>query len=202
MYLRQYDPVVILGGSFATPRDYWEMRPALEKLTRQPVSIVPVTRLDWALGLTGFGWARILKKLDRTVRRTLAETGAAKVVLVGHSSGGVIGRLYLSPRPFRGRVYAGRDVVCRLITLGSPHLNRRGSAGAGTGTPAPSGDGGMRPGRAWRTRKGRTDSLTFIDAWRLSFISSFRAFWLRRPGPSSRSRARGKPWCRGESGSS
>ena len=121
------DPVVILGGSFATPRDYWEMRPALEKLTRQPVSIVPVTWLDWALGLTGFGWARILKKLDRTVRRTLTETGAPKIVLVGHSSGGVIGRLYLSPRPFRRRVYAGRDVVRCLITLGSPHLNRRGS---------------------------------------------------------------------------
>ena len=121
------DPVVILGGFFATPRDYWEMRPALEKLTRQPVSIVPVTRFDWVLSLTGFGWARILKKLDRTVRRTLAETGAAKVVLIGHSSGGVIGRLYLSSRPFRGRVYAGRDVVICLVTLGSPHVNHRGS---------------------------------------------------------------------------
>jgi len=121
------DPVVILGGFFATPRDYWEMRPALEKLTRQPVSIVPVTRFDWVLSLTGFGWARILRKLDRTVRRTLAEAGAAKVVLVGHSSGGVIGRLYLSPRPFRGRVYAGRDVVSCLVTLGSPHVNHRGS---------------------------------------------------------------------------
>jgi pimeloyl-ACP methyl ester carboxylesterase len=121
------NPVVILGGSFATARDYWEMRPALEKLTRLPVWFVPVTRLDWALGLTGFGWARILRKLDRTVRRTLAATGASKVVLVGHSSGGVIGRVYLSPRPFRGRVYAGRDMVSCLITLGGPHLNRRGS---------------------------------------------------------------------------
>jgi len=121
------DPLVILGGSFATGRDYWEMRPALEKLSRGPVSIVQVTRLDWALSLTGFGWARILKKLDTTVRRALGETGAAKVVLVGHSLGGVIGRLYLSPRPFRGHVYAGRDVVRCLVTLGSPHLNRRGS---------------------------------------------------------------------------
>jgi pimeloyl-ACP methyl ester carboxylesterase len=121
------DPVVILGGFFATPRDYWEMRPALEKLSRAPVSIVPATRFDWALSLTGFGWSRILKKLDRTVRRTLVETGAAKAVLVGHSSGGIIGRLYLSPRPFRGRVYAGRDVVSCLVMLGSPHVNRRGS---------------------------------------------------------------------------
>jgi pimeloyl-ACP methyl ester carboxylesterase len=121
------DPVVILGGFFSTSRDYWEMQPALEKLTRQKVGIVPATRLDWALSVSGFGWARILKKLDRTVRRTLVETGAAKVVLVGHSSGGVIGRLYLSPRSFRGRVYAGRDVVSCLVTLGSPQGNHRGS---------------------------------------------------------------------------
>jgi pimeloyl-ACP methyl ester carboxylesterase len=121
------DPVVILGGFFSTRRDYWEMQPALEKLTGQKVVVVPTTRFDWLLSLRPIGWSRILKKLDRTVRRTLRKTGAAKVVLVGHSTGGVMARLYLSPEPFRGRTYAGVEVVRALVTLGSPHRNDGGS---------------------------------------------------------------------------
>lgn len=123
-------PVVILGGFLATRRNYWEMQPALEKLVRQKVYVVPTTRLDWLLAArTGqFGWGRILKKLDRTVKKVLDRTGAAKVVLVGHSLGGVVGRLYLSPEPFRGRSYAGKDLVRALITLGSPHKNARGKS--------------------------------------------------------------------------
>jgi len=119
-------PVVILGGFLATRRHYWEMQPALEKLVRQKVFVVPTTTLDWLLAYRPFGWGRILKKLDRTVRKVLARTGAGKVVLVGHSLGGVIARVYLSPEPFRGRAYAGKDLVQALITLGSPHRNGRG----------------------------------------------------------------------------
>jgi hypothetical protein len=36
-------------------------------------------------------------------------------------------RLYFSICPFAGRVYRGLDYVNHLITLGSPHYNRRGS---------------------------------------------------------------------------
>jgi pimeloyl-ACP methyl ester carboxylesterase len=123
------DPVVILGGFFSTRRDYWEMQPALEKLTGQKVAVVRTTRLDWFLSLRPAGWTRILKKLDRTVRSTLEKSGADKVVLVGHSTGGVMGRLYLSPEPFRGRSFAGHQVVRALVTLGSPHRNDGGRDG-------------------------------------------------------------------------
>ncbi len=119
-------PVVILGGFLATRRHYWEMQPALEKIVRQKVYVVPTTRLDWLLAYRPFGWGRILKKLDRTVRKVLARTGAEKVVLVGHSLGGVMARIYLSPEPFRGRAYGGKELVRALITLGSPHRNGRG----------------------------------------------------------------------------
>ena len=119
-------PVVIIGGFLATRRHYWEMQPALEKLVRQKVYVVPTTRLDWVLATRPLGWGRILKKLDRTVRKVLARTGAEKVVLVGHSTGGVVGRLYLSPEPFRGRTYDGKKIVRALVTLGSPHRNDRG----------------------------------------------------------------------------
>jgi pimeloyl-ACP methyl ester carboxylesterase len=121
------DPVVILGGFFSTRWTYWEMQPALEKLTRQKVYVVPATRLDWAVSTSAFGWTRILKKLDLTVKTVRLETGAKKVVLIGHSLGGVMARLYLSPKPFCGRAYAGVEVVSSLVTLGSPHRNDRGS---------------------------------------------------------------------------
>jgi pimeloyl-ACP methyl ester carboxylesterase len=122
------EPVVILGGFLSTPRTYWEMQPALEKLAGRTVRIVPVTRPDWALSVWAFGWGRILAKLDRTVRRVLLETGAEEAVIVGHSSGGVVARLYLGPEPFRGRVWDGRRSVRCLVTLGSPNRNYRGSA--------------------------------------------------------------------------
>jgi pimeloyl-ACP methyl ester carboxylesterase len=121
-------PVVIIGGFLATRKHYWEMQPALEKLVRQKVYVVPTTRLDWFLAARPFGWGRILKKLDRTVKKVLARTGADKVILVGHSLGGVVGRLYLSPEPFRGTTYAGKEIVRALVTLGSPHRNARGES--------------------------------------------------------------------------
>jgi hypothetical protein len=39
-----------------------------------------------------------------------------------------LGRLYLSPEPFKGHTYNGLDFVDHLITLGSPHYNFRGAA--------------------------------------------------------------------------
>ena len=38
-----------------------------------------------------------------------------------------MGRLYLSPEPFRGHAFRGLEKVAHLITLGSPHLSIRGA---------------------------------------------------------------------------
>ncbi len=122
------EPVAILGGFMSTPRTYWEMQPALEKLARQEVAVVPTTRLDWLLLRLPLGWSRILNKIERTVSGVLDRTGAGKVILVGHSWGGVIARLYLSPEPFGTHAFGGCEVVKTLVTLGSPHRNRHGSA--------------------------------------------------------------------------
>ena len=74
------------------------------------------------------GWKRILLRVEATVRDAQRRSGGAHpVTLVGHSSGGVLGRLFLSPEPFEGVRFAGLDVVRHLITLGSPHLNVRGA---------------------------------------------------------------------------
>ncbi|MCJ7486549.1 MAG: hypothetical protein MUQ25_10350 [Candidatus Aminicenantes bacterium] len=121
------DPVVIIPGFLLTPGRFREMRVALRALTKAPVRVVPATIGDWAKSISSAGWARILSKLEWTVGSVLEEAKADKVVLVGHSVGGIMGRLYLSPEPFRGHVYDGKKYVRGLITLGSPHQGRRGS---------------------------------------------------------------------------
>jgi len=121
------DPVVVVPGFLLTPGRFREMHRTLRSLGNETVRVVPVTVGDWGMSVFASGWARILAKIERTVESVLETTGAEKVVLVGHSSGGMLGRLYLAPKPFRRHVYDGKRFVRALITLGSPHQARRGS---------------------------------------------------------------------------
>jgi pimeloyl-ACP methyl ester carboxylesterase len=120
-------PVVILGGLFSAPGLYLEMKTTLHELTGQPVFIVDVQPWEWFLAVSKTGWSRILIKLDKMVRRALEQSNTGKVTIVGHSAGGVISRLYLSPKPFQKRAYHGLDYVDQIITLGSPHYNKKGA---------------------------------------------------------------------------
>jgi len=120
-------PIVILGGFLSKSEHYNEMKAALAKITGRSVYTVPVKLCDWLRSISASGWGLILDKLDQIVKTALLDSGVDRVVLVGHSSGGVMGRLYLSPEPFRGRCYAGNESVQALITLGSPNQNRKGS---------------------------------------------------------------------------
>jgi len=106
---------------------YRAMRDQLQGLARAQVHIVPVGLGRWATATTGRGWLRVLKTLDRVVDQALSESGCQAVTLVGHSSGGVMARLFLSPDPFEGHHFAGLKRVRHLITLGSPHHNVRGA---------------------------------------------------------------------------
>jgi pimeloyl-ACP methyl ester carboxylesterase len=71
---------------------------------------------------------RILNRLNETVLNAVKESKTGKVTLIGHSSGGILGRLFLSPEPLKGHSYNGLDYVNMLITLGSPHYNHKGAA--------------------------------------------------------------------------
>ncbi|MGO8739427.1 esterase/lipase family protein [Rhodoblastus sp.] len=82
------------------------------------------------------GIDELADRLDEEVERLLAATGAAKVVLVGHSMGGLIARAYLARR--------GRDRVAALITTGTPHHGSK-LALLGLGRDARQ----MEPGSAW-----------------------------------------------------
>ena len=117
------EPVVVLGGFLSSPGFYREMCGEIRKIRDCPVEIANVWIWDWAAAVSARGWSRILEQQHESVMQAASDSPTEKVVLVGHSAGGVIGRLYLSDQPFRGRTYAGLERVSTLVTLGSPHKN-------------------------------------------------------------------------------
>jgi pimeloyl-ACP methyl ester carboxylesterase len=120
-------PIVIIGGFLSCPAAYRGMRETLVRLSGQPVCVVETFSHDWLFAVAPIGWKRLLDRLQRTALQALSHASTGKVTLVGHSSGGVVGRLYLSPVPFLGVAYRGLEHVDHLITLGSPHHNERGT---------------------------------------------------------------------------
>jgi hypothetical protein len=119
-------PVVIFGGFLSFPSAYEGMRATLETLSGQRGWIVPAYTHEWMTTVVPAGWAWLLRKLDATVRAAARQSATGKVTVIGHSSGGVMARLYLGSKPFEGCVFNGREVMDTLITLGSPHYNYRG----------------------------------------------------------------------------
>jgi len=119
-------PVVIFGGFLSADRIYFALRETLAALTGRHVSVVQTRSLDWLPSVSQYGWATLLRKLDRSVRAAAQISPTGKVTLIGHSAGGVLARLYLSPRPFYGEAFRGYQRVSHLITLGSPHHNQGG----------------------------------------------------------------------------
>ena len=104
---------------------YGGLRDRLARLSEAPVHLVTARSYEWVTVFAPPSWVYLLGKLDRTVRGAASSSSTGKVTLVGHSAGGVLARMYLSPEPFLGRAYAGLERVSHLITLGSPHHNQR-----------------------------------------------------------------------------
>ena len=84
-----------------------------------------MTRGDWLQSNSEKGWKHILNKVRNTVNFALQETKANNVDLIGHSSGGIMLRLFLSNEPFNDEIYNGKSIAENLITLGSPHQAKR-----------------------------------------------------------------------------
>ncbi len=114
-------PIVILGGFLITQEAYRPMVDTLARLSGQPVELVPVGRAEWLLTVWPWGWARLLDRVAAAVERQARASATGRVTLVGHSSGGVMLRLFLDDQPFEGRRWNGRAQADTLVTLGSPH---------------------------------------------------------------------------------
>ncbi|WP_370566631.1 esterase/lipase family protein [Cyanobium sp. LEGE 06143] len=118
-------PIVILGGFLISPQAYEPMRARLEQLSGQPVRLVAVGKPEWLLTVFAFAWARILDRVAGSVAELAAGSPTGRVTLVGHSSGGIMLRLFLDDAPFQGRRYNGKALADTLVMLGSPHTARK-----------------------------------------------------------------------------
>jgi len=120
-------PVVLVAGGFLTmPGWYDGLAASLRERGAAAVLVAPVYPPDWILAA-----ARGLGPITTRVGRSLLEAGTrsaespasrgAPVLYVGHSAGGVMGRLLTSPIPFEGRRMRAAGRIGALVTLGTPN---------------------------------------------------------------------------------
>jgi triacylglycerol esterase/lipase EstA (alpha/beta hydrolase family) len=121
-------PVLLLHG-YGCNSGYWvHLIPMLDRacISHATLDLAPVTgAIDAFVPL-----------VEERVAALLAATGAARVVIVAHSMGGLVARAWLSDH--------GIDRVARVITLGTPHHGTT-LASFGIGANARQ----MRRGGAW-----------------------------------------------------
>ena len=115
------NPIIILGGFLITSEAYNPVKKAIANISGRKVYVVDVTRKDWFKSNSAEGWINILNKVKKMVDFALNENKAKKIDLIGHSSGGIMLRLYLSSEPFKDAIFNGKSITKNLITLGSPH---------------------------------------------------------------------------------
>jgi len=123
-----HQPILVLGGFLIGAEAYAPLVASLERLSGQPVVLVPVSRLDWLLTVFPLGWARLLDRVAPLAAELAGRSRSGKITLVGHSSGGILLRLFLADEPFEGRSYGGRRLADTLVMLGSPHTALKATA--------------------------------------------------------------------------
>ena len=80
------------------PVNYRRLARILADVSGSEVHVVPITPLDWALGRVR-GYGQIVFEVATTVDKALLESDSDKAVLVGHSAGGILARVYVGGDP-------------------------------------------------------------------------------------------------------
>ena len=112
----------------STPRRYRGLAQVLHELSGSEVHVAPITPLDW-LRARFRGHGQLVFEVASTVDRALLESESDRVILVGHSAGGLACRIFVGgDPPYGGRRYSGHRRVSSLITLGTPHLTSGGQS--------------------------------------------------------------------------
>jgi hypothetical protein len=121
-------PVVLLVGGFLTmPGWYRPMVSALLDRGAADVVVSPIYTPDWVL-CAARGLGPVATRAGRALLSASGRSAAspasrgAPILLVGHSAGGMLGRLLTSPVPFEGRRFGAGGRIGALVTLGTPHL--------------------------------------------------------------------------------
>ncbi|HYM83892.1 MAG TPA: hypothetical protein VEY67_07065 [Candidatus Dormibacteraeota bacterium] len=121
------EPVVlILGGFLTSPPLYVALARRLRRRGAAEVLIGRAWTPDWVLAASrGLGplVTRAGRGLVRAGERAATSPRArgAPVLVVGHSAGGLLGRLLTSPVPYAGRQLGAAARIGALVTLGTPH---------------------------------------------------------------------------------
>ena len=130
-------PVVLVAPGFLTmPAWYDDLAASLRRRGAADVVVAPVYAPDWILAA-----ARGLGPITTRVGRALLDacsrsaecpaSRGAPVLYVGHSAGGLIGRLLTSPAPFEGRTLNAAGRIGALVTLGTPNATTPIERGGG-----------------------------------------------------------------------
>lgn len=123
-------PLLLVHG-YECNRGFWRWQRA--RLERAGRTVATLNLEPVFASIDGYG-----EQIHRRIEEVCAATGAAQVVLVGHSMGGLAARAYLRAH--------GAARVARLVTLGAPHHGSR-LAAIGIGINARQ----MECGSAWLT---------------------------------------------------
>jgi pimeloyl-ACP methyl ester carboxylesterase len=120
--IRDERPAVLLvPGFLGSPPMYGRMAERLLARGAASVSVAPVWTPDWLLSsVVGFG--PMVRRLSRAVARTYRQAGRRRLLVVGHSAGGLLARLATSPAPYQGHRAGVADACGALVTLGTPHV--------------------------------------------------------------------------------
>lgn len=115
------EPIVLIGGFGSHWTDYRPAARMLANISRRRVFIAGITRVTWVLGGLS-NYSVLVDRAHAAINHALQATGAERVIVVGHSAGGVVGRAYLGDKTVKPHqnVYHGYDRVSRLIMVGSP----------------------------------------------------------------------------------
>jgi pimeloyl-ACP methyl ester carboxylesterase len=115
------EPIVLIGGLGSHWADYKAGATLLAKVTGRRVFIAGITRFSWMVSSL-IDQTVLLDRAHSAITHALKQTDAKKVIIVGHSAGGVVGRGYLADKLAKPRhqPYHGYERVSRLIMVGSP----------------------------------------------------------------------------------
>jgi hypothetical protein len=116
--------VLILGGFMTAPPMYRRLEGRLKDRGAAGTVVANVWTPDWMLaGIRGTGpiSTRSSHALRDAVRLSRDVSGGAPVLVVGHSAGGITGRLLTAPEPFPGRKLDAARWIGAIVTLGTPH---------------------------------------------------------------------------------
>ncbi len=120
-------PILIIGGFGASWQAYEPLRHILESITQRRVYVTRLVTLDWLGVIVSDDYTPLLKKLHISVNETLRRTRAQQLMVVAHSAGGILARIYMGDQPYGSEqlVFHGFQRVTTLITLGTPHTTTK-----------------------------------------------------------------------------